>query len=514
MHAAAAAAASLLHANAQHCSPHSERTRPSRACGAAEQLSCSQLSSAQLSFVVVCMAPRVTRSARHVGTVYSRYCRSSSLALLRRIASTRDPCRLSSSVVVFLVRCAVRLSPPHRCRSMSGAGAGQYHNTTLVGNWYEDRLHRSEAAHGEQVRPTQQPSTLGCHTVHCTAPCHTRLRQTGRASSTHSLAALVARVLVSSTTSIATVPRPSPWSRPLAVRPHPVPAPTRASSMAASNSSSRSRLRRSQTRRACTPPSSDPPASTCSAHSSCSGWPYCSASPASTWTSSSRHSTRGTHCSAWAALYGSLLEWLSDRLTWSALCCSVCLCGSPLSLSSHCAYGGQFADSAEGRRLLPLVDWEEKEAMAAAEHSRAQRGSGAGIAAITGSHTAGSTQRAAGKQCSGASGERLRVGGAVDPAVHSFVQRSWLPDREHFDHYCAERVDVWNTNAEMDRRRDESNRLARRTVTAATVGTLRDTEKLGHNKPLSTATSRDDGRACFDRSVHAFTTAPAFEPLP
>ena len=55
---------------------------------------------------------------------------------------------------------------------------------------------------------------------------------------------------------------------------------------------------------------------------------------------------------------------------------------------------------------------------------------------------------AAGKATSGASGERLRVGGEVDPACHSFVQRSWLPDRQHFHSYLSERIDCWTQSTD------------------------------------------------------------------
>ena len=138
--------------------------------------------------------------------------------------------------------------------------------------------------------------------------------------------------------------------------------------------------------------------------------------------------------------------------------------------------------------MLPLVDWEEKEALAAAQHN----GSG--------------SVSQAGKQCSGASGERLQVGGSVDPALHSFVQRSWLPDRRHFDHYCNERVDVWAATAERDRQRDEHSRLTRRGEWAATQA--RDITTS--SRRASDTHSLDSH---FDRTVHAFTTAPAFGPL-
>ena len=50
------------------------------------------------------------------------------------------------------------------------SGAGQYDNTTLIGNWYEDRLHRRTNADGQQV--TTIATTLHCATLHCTTAAH------------------------------------------------------------------------------------------------------------------------------------------------------------------------------------------------------------------------------------------------------------------------------------------------------------------------------------------------------
>ena len=185
------------------------------------------------------------------------------------------------------------------------------------------------------------------------------------------------------------------------------------------------------------------------------------------------------------------------------------LCLSPLSSSSHSAHGGLFADSADRRALLPLVDWDERERAAASAHFRAQRAgaAGGGGALVVGGGDV-SVSGGGGKQCSGASGERLQVGGDVDPALHSFVQRSWLPHRQHFDHYLAERLDVWGAAAQRDRQREERSRLTRR----SSLGDETDGDAVGTERMrrISAATT---GAAPFDRSKHAFTTSPAFEPL-
>ena len=197
----------------------------------------------------------------------------------------------------------------------------------------------------------------------------------------------------------------------------------------------------------------------------------------------------------------------------AVLCCVVLCCAvSVLSLSSHSAYGGLFADSAERRAVLPLIDWESKEQLAADEQFRAQRagithpsqGSGGELSAA---------RRPGGKRCSGASGEQLQVGGQVDPALHSFVQRSWLPHRQHFDQYCAERVtDVWSAVAERDRQREERSRLTRRGQTESESSE----RKAGggaaqRQRQIAGVQSSADER--FDRTRHTFNTAPAFEPI-
>ena len=151
--------------------------------------------------------------------------------------------------------------------------------------------------------------------------------------------------------------------------------------------------------------------------------------------------------------------------------------------------------------MLPLMEWEEKEAIAAAQHSQAQRSGGECLAGGVGSSMGG---RAAGKQCSGASGERLQLGGSVDPALHSFVQRSWLPDRQHFNHYCADRADVWESNAARDRKRNEQDRITRRGSTVATTTEMRS------SAPEKTLLASSE---LFDRKAHAFTTSPAFKPI-
>lgn len=185
------------------------------------------------------------------------------------------------------------------------------------------------------------------------------------------------------------------------------------------------------------------------------------------------------------------------------------MCVSELSLSSHSSYGGLYADSAERRNLLPLVDWQEKEAVAAADKWRAQRtGSDSSTSSTGGGSGSGSVsnRRSTGKQCSGASGERLQLGGSVDPSLHSFVQRSWLPDRQHFDHYCAERVDVWNSVAQRDKQRDESSRLTRR-------GQPGGAEEQGSRRASTLTSAHSPNDEQFDRTLHAFTTAPAFAPI-
>ena len=160
-----------------------------------------------------------------------------------------------------------------------------------------------------------------------------------------------------------------------------------------------------------------------------------------------------------------------------------------------------FADSAERRTLLPLVDWDEKEQLAAAEHFTAQRRGNVSSGNSDGSDSSSAaSEHGSGKRCSGASGEQLQVGGSVDPSVHSFVQRSWLPHRQHFDNYCAERVtNVWSTVAEQDRKRDEDSRLARR-------GSVEAPDQRKRQFGLTNTVICEP----FDRTNHAFTTSPAF----
>ena len=152
-----------------------------------------------------------------------------------------------------------------------------------------------------------------------------------------------------------------------------------------------------------------------------------------------------------------------------------------LSLTSHSAYGGLYADTAAARNLLPLSDWDTKEATA-----RATVASTASSPLLPPPSSAST-----GKACSGASGERLRVGGDVDPSSHSFVQHSWLPDRRHFVHYTAERVDVWQ-------------QTATREAEKANQATLEQQRRPSQPLPA------DD---TFDRRKHSFNSAPAFKPL-
>ena len=98
---------------------------------------------------------------------------------------------------------------------------------------------------------------------------------------------------------------------------------------------------------------------------------------------------------------------------------------SPLSLTSHSAYGGAFADSEEKRQLLPA---------------------------------SGRAAQSASQRCGGASGERLRVGSAFSPSSLTFVQRCWLPHRQHFDYYLQERVDAWEQSRTRQQQADDSQR--------------------------------------------------------
>jgi hypothetical protein len=140
--------------------------------------------------------------------------------------------------------------------------------------------------------------------------------------------------------------------------------------------------------------------------------------------------------------------------------------GSPLSLSSHSAHGGAFADSEEKRQLLPLLGWEAS--------SLAVSHSGGGAAG-------------GGKRCSGASGERLRVGSAFSPSSLTFVQRCWLPHRQHFDYYLQERVDAWEQSGRRQQQAEDRERRSRRGREADTAAAARDSSSASTGSRGSTA---------------------------
>lgn len=176
-----------------------------------------------------------------------------------------------------------------------------------------------------------------------------------------------------------------------------------------------------------------------------------------------------------------------------------------LSLTSHSVYGGVYADSAERRRLLPWMDWEEKEAEARQRRAEQQRKATLILTQNSQANDFSSAQSSKqGKACSGASGERLRVGGHVDPSSHSFVQRSWLPDRSHFSHYLAERIDVWAQSARIHQQQIERERTTRRQSV---------NHNQNHNKDRDSDSTASSDPFGFDRTRHSFHTAPALQPL-